>query len=180
MKILHSMLKKIKDFWGRYKETKKQLSFTPIYRLASVTQDEDGSYFVTIQLINKNITFQSRPEEILAENNLVNQFSPTDVRALTYLGYLGVNSPKYKILAKNLSHQDSSIIFTVKKKGEKRPVLKRASEIARDKELLESIDPKDAHMIGYTAGMEQTAKEDALKKETRTALENHQKKDDEN
>lgn len=88
----------------------------PGYRLAEIIQDEDGSYYVTIQVINKNITFRTKPEEILAENNLVNQFSPTDIRALTYLGYLGINSPKYKILAKNLSSQDSGIIFTVKKK----------------------------------------------------------------
>lgn len=174
MQMFH-IFTKIKNLWERYKNRKKYLSFNPAYRLVEITQDEDESYFVTIQLINKNITFQTKPEEILAENDLVNQFTPTDVRALTYLGYLGINSPKYKILAKNLSSQDSSIIFTIKKKGEKQALLKKASELAQDKELLKSIDPKDAHMIGYTAAMEQTSKEDFLKQEARGILKNGKK-----
>jgi hypothetical protein len=177
MQKIHKTFTQLKNFCRKYKETKKHYSFTPIYRLAAVTQDSDGSYFATIQLINKNITFQTKPEEILADNNLVNQLSPTDVRALTYLGYLGINSPKYKILAKNLSTQDNSIIFTVRKKGEKQPLLKKASELAHNQEFLGSIDPKEAHMVGYTAGMEQTAKEEQLKQEAMTDLQNHHKDD---
>ena len=177
MNQTHKALTKLKNFFRKYNEIKKHCSFTPIYRLAQVTQDNDGSYFVTIQLINKNITFQTKPEAILADNDFVNQLSPTDVRTLTYLGYLGINSPKYKILAKNLSSQDNSIIFTVRKKGEKQPLLKKASELAHNQELLESIDPKEAHMVGYTAGMEQTAKEEQLKQEAMTALKNHHKDD---
>lgn len=175
MRILNNISLKIKNFLKKYRENKR-LSFTPSYRLVEIIQQDNGSYFVTIQVVNKNIIFQKKPEEILAENNLVNQFSPTDVRALTYLGYLGINSPKYKILAKNLSSQDNSIIFTVKKKGEKQPVSMKASELAANKELLNSINPSDAHIIGYTAGMEQTANESALKKEILSSFKNSDKK----
>lgn len=174
MRTLNDISTRIKNFLTKYKES-RSTTFTPSYRLVEIVQKGDENFVVTIQVINKNITFQTKPEEILAEDNLVNQFSPTDIRALTYLGYLGINSPKYKILAKNLSVQDNSIIFTIKKKGEKEPISMKASDLAKDKNLLNNIHPNDAHIIGYTAGMEQTANENALKKEILASLENSEK-----
>jgi hypothetical protein len=76
--------------------------YTPFYKLIEIIQ-EDDYYTVMIKVVNKNITFQASPEEMLSNDALVDQFSPRDIRALTYLGYLGINSPQYKILAKKLS-----------------------------------------------------------------------------
>src|SRR5437762_13288396 len=98
--------------------------YKPLYKLVEI-REENSEYTAVIKIINRNITFDAKPEEVLANDHLVDQFSPRDIRALTYLGYLGINGPKYKILAKNLS-ENEKITIVVKKKGEKNVIFKTA------------------------------------------------------
>lgn len=100
--------------------------YRPAYRIASIDETDDNDYLVTVHTILKNAHFFMKPEEILADDKMTDLFSPRDVRTLTYLGYLGINSPKYKILAQRLSAEDNRIIFALHKKGEKKPRIKTA------------------------------------------------------
>ena|SRR3990167_659918 len=90
------------------------------YRVLSIEQDDDNHYTAVIQMIKKGIIFKMKPEEILANDNLTDSFSQRNIRALTYLGYLGINDPKYKILAKKLSENDSHLIFAIQERGNKK------------------------------------------------------------
>lgn len=56
------------------------------------------------------------------------QIGLTNLLKHNYLGYLGINSPKYKILAQRIS-EDNNIIFAIKKKGDKNIYTKTANEI---------------------------------------------------
>ncbi len=125
-------------------------TYTPSYRLVEITETDHEEYSVTIQVINKNATFKMKPEDILCDDETVDRFSPQDIRTLTYLGYLGVNAPKYKILAKRLSKQTNAPVFAVKKKGQKKVLLKTAEDIMKEKEVLNSLSPDQAHLVGYT------------------------------
>jgi len=141
----------------------------PIYRVVSIEKDKHADYEVVVQLIGKSTVFKMKPEEILADDKMTDQFSPRDVRTLTYLGYLDINSPKYRILAKKLSEKDNRMLFALHKKGEKSLHIKTATEISQDKEILKQIDQQDAHMIGYTVAndimlRERAEKEKLLKK----------------
>jgi hypothetical protein len=127
----------------------------PTYRIANLEKDTNGDYVATIQIIGKNITFTTKPEEILADDDMTDQFAPRDVRTLTYLGYLGINSPKYKILAKRLSEYNDKMLFAVRKKGSTEIEVKTAVEISTNKELLKNLNQEDAHMVGHTTAMEQ-------------------------
>lgn len=133
--------------------------YHPVYRLIEISEDVSGDYFAKIQIINKNKMFSVKPEEILANDDLVNCFSPCDIRALTYLGYLGVNKPKYKILAKRLSQEADKIIFSIKKKGEKSVIVKTADEIINQMNVLKDFDAEDSHAIGYVAASESVSNE---------------------
>lgn len=155
----------------------KEDKFQPIYRVAELEQDKEGDYVAIIQLISKNQIFKAKPEDILADDELTDLFSPRDVRTLTYLGYLGINSPKYKILAQRLSEKDNSLVFAVKEKGKKEPVLKKASEIANDEAFLSSLDQKDAHTVGYTAAHEHASKEEQQKQALLQRLKQNQQQD---
>jgi hypothetical protein len=122
-------------------------------------------YIVTVQLTNKSQVFKMKPEEILADDSLTDCFSQRDVRTRTYLGYLGINSLKYKILAKRLSEKDNRFVFTIKERSTDQPIVKTADELSKEEEIISSLNQKDAHMIGYTSASEQTAIEKAeLKK----------------
>ncbi len=108
---------------------------------------------------------QRNTGEILADNSLVDQFPQRDIRALSYLGYIGINSPKYKILAKHLSGNDDKLKFSVRKKGNKQVFIKTAEEIIKEKEILNSLEPQDAHFIGYTIASENIISETEQKKQ---------------
>lgn len=144
-------------------------SYTPTHRIAQISQEEGGEYKVLIQLIGKSIFFSVKPGEILADDNMIATFAPRDVRALTYLGYLGIHSPKYSILAKQLSENNDRLLFSLHKKGTKKTILKNASEISMDESILKELNQKDAHTIGYTVAMEkflwENAQKDHLKEE---------------
>lgn len=144
-------------------------TYKPCYRVADIDTSVTNEPSVTIQMIGKSITFKIAPEALLADDKLVNCFSPTDIRTLTYLGYLGINSPKYKILAKTLSEKNDQVLFALRKKGEEGLTVATADEISKNKEILKELTQEEAHMIGLTSANEQTliekSKKEALLRE---------------
>lgn len=128
--------------------------YTPRYKLLNVYKDENDKYMATFQFINKGHTFHAKPDEILSDDNFVNFLSPLDVRTLTYLGYLEMNQPEYKLLAKRLS-EDNSEVFIIKKRGEKSVITKTAEEINYSTDIISKMGAEDAKTIGYAiASME--------------------------
>lgn len=161
--MLRSFLLSIKKILKLLSDLQKSKSFTPAYRIVEITQTETDEHIVTIQIINKSVVFQTKPEEILSNDNLVDLFSPRDVRALTYLGYLSLNNPKYKILAQRLSEENDKVLFALRKRGEKKVVVKTADEILNEKEILNNLNAQDAHTVGYTVASESVINEKKLK-----------------
>jgi hypothetical protein len=135
------------------------------YRIVSIEKDDNDDYFAEVQLIGRRQTIQMKPEEILADDSLTDSFSQRDIRTLTYLGYLGLNSPKYKILAKHLSENDSKLIFALKERGKNKPIIKTANEISCDENILAGLRQKDAHMIGYASATELAIQEKKQKQQ---------------
>lgn len=130
--------------------------FTPVYRLVEIIKSEDEHKLV-IQVVHKNITFKIKPEELLADDSIIDLFCPRDVRTLTYLGYLDMNSPQYKILAKRLT-PNSQVAFALKRKSDKKIIIKTPREIVHEK-MLNNLDATDAQLVGYTAATESVALE---------------------
>jgi hypothetical protein len=161
------MLNKCKNFIRSLSSSittmKNQYTFEANYKVIEICKTENDDYTITIQVINKNIVMQVKPEEILAKDHLVDQFSPRDIRTLTYLGYLGINSPKYQILAKRLSTKNDDVIFALKKKGEKKIIAKSAKEIMNEKEIIENLPASDANIVGYTVASENIFAETKMK-----------------
>ncbi|OGT30990.1 MAG: hypothetical protein A3E87_06140 [Gammaproteobacteria bacterium RIFCSPHIGHO2_12_FULL_35_23] len=174
MTIYSKIKKNIAHFMGYFAKNEKINVFIPTHRLIAVFEDTNGEYIAKIQIINKNLAFNAKPEEILAKDEYVNRFSPCDIRALTYLGYLGINSPKYKILAKQLSENDEKLIFALRKKGDTKVVTRTADEIINEKDILKNLNPNDAHVVGYTLACESIKAE---KKQKEEALEQFKKSD---
>lgn len=150
---------KVNQVFKKLRELNKKDCYTPSYRVAEIFQDDEGNYMVQVQIISKSLSFKAKPEELLAKDNIVDQFSPRDVRTLTYLGYLGINSPKFKILAQRLSENNDKLIFAIKRKGHDKLIVKTAEEIVKEKEILENLRPEDAHLVGYTFATENVLNE---------------------
>jgi hypothetical protein len=162
-KGIDSMKQLVTKTKGALSQIKDFVSSGPTYRVANIEKDTNDEYIATIQIIGKNITFTAKPEEILADDLMTERFAPRDLRTLTYLGYLGMNSPKYKILAKRLSEDTDKMLFAIKKKGAAEIEVKTAVEISTNPEILKSLNQEDAHMVGHTTAMEHMVDEKAMK-----------------
>lgn len=162
----------IKKFLNYLKVETHMVHYTPTYKLVEIFQDEHSSYLVTVQMINKSACFNAKPEELLADDKIVDLFSPRDVRTLTYLGYLEINSPKYQILAKKLAAGNDRFIFALKKRGQKTIITKTAAQIINENEIMSSLDPTDAKTIGYTVAIEDIKIETKQKKALLESREN--------
>ncbi|MFT3741532.1 MAG: hypothetical protein QM752_02495 [Gammaproteobacteria bacterium] len=123
------------------------------YKLIEIIIEKD-EYFALIKLIKRNIIFRMKPEEILSKDSLVDKFSSIDIRTLTYLGYLEINKPAYKILEKKLSLDNDKIIFTLGKKNSKKIITKTADQIFREKDIVLNLNSEDSRIIGYTIASE--------------------------
>lgn len=146
-----------------YQEIQDTLKYRPTYRLMEIIEIEEGEFNVKVVCISNNESIVTKPEAILADDIFVDKFSPGDIRTLTYLGYLGVNLPRYKILAKRLAENQDKLVFAVKKRGDDNVVIKTASEIISEKEILSNLPAKDAQMLGYTIAQESLVSEEKLK-----------------
>ena len=152
-----SLINKLKSFPWIWHKSRQSLH--PTLRIVEIEKDPQDNYLAVVQFVGKNKIFRMKPEEILANDDMTDLFSQRDIRTLTYLGYLGIHSPQYKILAKHLSERDNQLTFTIQKKGEIQPVEKTASEITLDKALLQGFTQEDAHMLGFASALEQANNE---------------------
>jgi len=138
------------------------------YRVVEIERQE-GQYKATIQVVGKNVVFNAKPAEILADDKMTAQFSTIDVRNLTYLGYEDIHQPQYKIVAKQ-QDDNNNTVFAVHKRGEKNITIKTAAQLVTDTGILKAIDQEDALMIGFTAGTEQVIHENLAKAAARKTL----------
>jgi hypothetical protein len=150
------VFKRIKQ-WLRYVGQWLKPQFVPVYRLVDIITSQNDEHELIVQVIHKNITFKIKPETLLADDAVVDLFSPRDVRTLTYLGYLDLNSPQYKILAKRFSHS-SRVAFALRRKSDKQVIVKTTLEMMQEG-ILKNLDPNDAELVGYTAATESVALE---------------------
>ena len=155
--MMKHIIDKVKTVANYIKNEREKDVYKPLYKLVDILET-DGQHVAVIKLLNKNVTFNATPEEILANDNLVDQFSPRDIRALTYLGYLGINSPKYKILARKLC-ENERINFILQKKGEKKVIVKTAAEIVSESNFIANMNSEDAKTVGYTMATEAVSEE---------------------
>ncbi len=150
---MENLVVAVKKFFAELKQEKNKSTYIPSYRVIEILKNEEEEYTIHIQLIGKGLTFYAKPEEILADDKLVDQFSPRDIRTLTYLGYLGINAPKYKILARRLA-DNNQVAFAIKKRGDKNVVIKTAREILNEQDVISSMHPNDVKTVGYTLAAE--------------------------
>lgn len=155
MKLILEKIKNIiKSFRNSYQLND---SYKPKFRVNKIEKNEYDRYIILIQVIYTNKTFYAFPEEILANDNLVDKFSPRDVRTMTYLGYLAINQPEYKILAQRFSENTS--LFVLSKKGQKKPIIKTIDEIIKETEIFNKMHPQDAKEVGLAIANNEFSKE---------------------
>jgi hypothetical protein len=151
----------------QYQELKQSSKHQGAYKLVDIKEDKHDKVHLSIQVVGKAIVFKSTPEEILADDKLVEEFSSKDIRTITYYACQRMNKPKNKIVIKRFCEKLNRMVFGVKNVSKNQVEEKTAKDISLDKDVIKSLSPEEAHMVGYTSanekGMDEKIKMDKLR-----------------
>jgi hypothetical protein len=144
----------------RYHELQEYKQNQESYRIVDILKDKAGHYTLQIQLSGKSTFFACTPLEVVTNDKLLEGFSKKDIRTITYLATRTVKQPKYKIIIQEFCEKLNKMIFKLKKDDvTEEPIEKTADQISLDSDLLNKLNPADAHLVGYTTASEQASKD---------------------
>lgn len=125
-----------------------------IYRITEIKQTSSNQIHLVIQVIGKSVFITCAPQEILADDNMLEGFTKKDIRTITYLACEQSKRPKYKIIKQAFCDKFNKVLFRVKRLDNNETMEETANYIVRNKNLIYNFSQEDAHSISYTAGYE--------------------------
>lgn len=150
-KKVTSLLEYVLWMFKKYKEQKDHQC--DIYRIIEVKQS-NGQCKVIIQVTGKSIVVECHPQEIVANDRMLEGFSKKDIRSLTYLAYESIKKPAYKIIMQEFCFNFNKMLFQLKKCNSNEVIIKTANQISLDTHLINSLSHQDIQSISYMAGYE--------------------------
>ncbi|USQ13727.1 hypothetical protein J2N86_13790 [Legionella lytica] len=96
------------------------------------------------------------PEEILYDDELLSEFSPYDVRAITYLSFQKYIKQEYSLIIEKQYLNQGETIFSIKNTQTNASLNISAKKLYQDYDSLVSLSKKDMITVISTAVQEQT------------------------
>lgn len=153
----------------KYNELLQETQNKEIYRIVEVKNHTHETCKVRVHIVGTDKTIEWIPQDILADDRLLEGFSKKDIRTLTYYACKEINKPKFKIISHGFSDRLKKVLFLIKNLKTNEEAEATASKISLNKEMINQLNPEDAHRIGYWCGNEEVLKEkemlEKLKKE---------------
>jgi hypothetical protein len=142
-----------------YAELRAEQAGQVTHRIVEHNKDASGQHEITVQISGKNLVFKTSPQEIMADDRLLESFSKKDIRLLTYLACEDIKEPTHEVLGQKFIRNMNQFFFKLKhgKTGEE--MEKSAEEISANPELIKQLSPQDAHKIGFVAAGDSVKKE---------------------
>ena len=137
-----------------YKQNIK-LQANSIFRVIKVQKDTNGENILDIQVINKSTIFKCTAKEIVAQDQLLECFSKSNIRAITYLATQELLKPKNKIIGYEYNIEIDKTLLKIVHNGSDKLIKITADKIANNSELLKDFNQEDAHKAGYLMAIEQ-------------------------
>jgi hypothetical protein len=147
--IIKELINLINNLYNLLREKEEQLR--PKYRLIDwIMKEKRGEGFCRILIIGTSRVVDFKPQEIIANEQLILGFSPQDVCTITNLAHMENNKPKFKI--SSISFLEETIV-TLKQKDGKQINLS-INELGRNKTLISQLSIIDAFNLGKYIGNE--------------------------
>lgn len=145
----------MKLFFEAYARLKAQENGHITNRVSDYAKNENGEYEVNVQMIGKNVIFKTTPKQVMVDNFLLESFSKSDIRLLTYLACEDIKEPTHEVLGQKFVRTLNKFFFKLKHGKTGQEIEKSAEEISADPSLIKQLKPEDAHVVGYVTANEQ-------------------------
>lgn len=132
----------------------RQIQPSEVYRIIEIKQSSKGQYKIIIQVIGKSSIIECSPQEIVADDQLLEGFSKKDIRMITYFACEQTKIPKYKITGQEFCAYTNSVVFKLRETENDYIVARTANQIMMDKDLTNALSQEDIKSISYMAGYE--------------------------
>ncbi len=143
----------------KYEELRNLYNNQEYFRIINIKHNSQNECTIVIQIVGKATFFETTPQEIVANDKLIEGFSKKDIRTITYFATQEIKKPTFKILVQEFNDNLNKMTFKIGKRGSSQAIEKTASEITLDKPLLNQLTPEDALKVGYAIASEQHLKE---------------------
>ncbi|MBA3535175.1 MAG: hypothetical protein H0T84_00970 [Tatlockia sp.] len=154
MKRKVSWLISIKHLFDEF--TTEQKSKNP-FEIVGIEKKENKSFLIV--RLEGHLTKKMTPEQIILDDTIIDGLSSKETRAITYLAVLERLAPENHLISWELDQILQEYTVTLKDKKNLKVERKSASEISRDKQIINKLTPEDANRIGYMAGINDTLKD---------------------
>lgn len=155
---ISSAFEQIAWFLKRYNE--QQQIQQNIYRVVEVKQSSLDKYKLVIQVIGKSTVVECTPQEIVANDRMLEGFSKKDIRTITYFACNQNKKPKYKIITQELCSKANKILFKLRSNENNEIIIKTANQILTDKNLIHGLSHDDIQSVSYVTGYEHSLNKD--------------------
>jgi hypothetical protein len=124
-----------------------------------------------IQVAGKNVFLKMTPKEIAADDVMLKGFSSLDVRTITYFAckehfevkQQSAQQPKqnilYRIVAMTFSRRKKKQMLVLEQTDKAEVITTSVQTVSNNLEMIDGFSPRDAHKIGYVAGVESVVDE---------------------
>ena len=127
-----------------------------VYRLVEIKQSPSGYCKLSVQVIGKAKILEYSPQELIANDRILEGFSKKDIRSIAYLACEQSKRPRYQIVMQEFCNKFNRMLFKLKKQDSNETISKTAGQISLDKHLINNLSQEDVCSISYVAGYEQS------------------------
>ncbi len=128
-----------------------------------------------IQVAGKNVFLYFVPQELVKDEEMLNGFSPLDVRTITYMALEKLEQGRsieidglYKIEKQYFSDRKEKEMFVFRYQDKDKSIARSAQELTCDSSFIKNFNSLDANRIGYIAGYEQALIDNKLHKSSKS------------
>lgn len=153
------MLKLVRNIFSKLKHIRAETVNMYTYKISHMVEeiyDVNDEKWVLIRVVGKPTTFEMKPDEILANDDLTETFGPKDVRTLTYLGYHNMNDPKYKIISEKTA-KGGEKLYLVKQKGKDKIKPFKHEDMVSER-IRKNLGTNDAFRLGKENSIQENIK----------------------
>ncbi|CEK09260.1 hypothetical protein [Legionella hackeliae] len=152
VKKITTYIQKLQDIFNKYRVEKGYR-----YSLINVTTQNNAIELHVIVLGIKKHILKLRPEEVIYDDGLLSEFSPCDVRAITYLSFQKyVKQELYSLKIEQQHINNGETLFGLKDVNTDRVFNIDAKNLYQNYDLLIKLSRKDMINVISTAVQEQT------------------------
>ncbi len=117
---------------------------------------------LVVKIVGTNTNVPLTPLEIYEDDQLVNGFSPADVKIIATLAVSVKCAPKYKLLLQDFRGNLDSYVIVYGEKGTSKKFRATVDDLAKNMKLITEFSQEDAFKIGKAFAENQVRKERKL------------------